>query len=173
MLVFLLVAPACDSDKKPQTDPEADKKANEEAEEAKRIEQRRLEREAKAEAEKKEAEEKVATIEALCVVPEGAKLPKKIDEACTAAADAQIEFLKKQYADEPDKLAGVEKNAAMQKANMLKMCSSVEVAVGLQNAFENAPMGYGGSMNDIMATCIRKLGSPAAGGGAAVPPKPG
>ena len=171
LAVSWLVPAACDS--KEQPNPQADQKAAEEAEMAKRIEERRLEREAKAAAEKKAAEETKATIESLCVVPEDAKKPKNVEAACKAAADAQIEFLKRQYAEEPDKLAGVEKNAALQKANLMKMCTSTDVALGLENAFENAPMGYGSSMNDIIATCMQQLGRPSAGAaGAAVPPKP-
>ncbi|MEM9454731.1 MAG: hypothetical protein AAGF11_11165 [Myxococcota bacterium] len=175
VLALLLLAPACDSADKPKKadDAEAKKKA-EEDETAKRIEQRRKDREAKAAAEKKAAEDKQKQIEALCVVPEGVKKPKKLDKACDALAEAQIEFLKRQYADSPDKLAGVEKNAAMQKANIIKMCSSMDLALGLKNAFDNAPMGYGESMNDMIAACIKKLAPVApAGGGAAVPKKPG
>lgn len=172
-LALLLAVPACDSGKKEKKpDADAKKKADEEAETEKRIAERKKAREAKAAAEKKAAEDRKKKIEELCVVPEDAKKPKKLDAACNALADAQIEFLKREYADNPDKLAGVEKNAPMQKANILKMCSSMDVAVGLKHAFDNAPKGYGESMNDIIATCMQKLGPaappPGAGG---VPPK--
>jgi len=170
LLAIALVAPACDSKKEPKKDDAAEKKAAEEAESEKRIAARKAEREGKAAAEKKEAEDKQKMLETLCVVPEDVKKPKKLDAACNATADAQIEFLKRQYAEDPGKLAGVEKNAPMQKANLIKMCSSMDVALGLKNAFDNAPLGYGGLMNDLMGTCMRKLGT-APEGGAAVPAK--
>ena len=173
-LSVLLLVPACDSGKKTDAKPddEAAKKAEEEAAEAKRIEERRKEREAKVAAEKQAEEERVKKIAELCVVPEDAKRPKKLDAACEATAEAQLEFLRRQYADDPAKLEGVEKNAPMQKANLIKMCSSMDVALGLKNAFDNAPEGYGESMNDIMATCLRQLGNPSEMK-AAVPGKPG
>lgn len=175
LFALLLVAPACDTDKKDKkVDDAAAKKANEEAEEAKRIEQRRQEREAKAAAEKKAEEDRQAAIEALCVVPEDAKKPKKLAQACEAAGDAQIEFLKRAFADQPEKLEGVEKNAAMQKAQLLKSCSTMEVALGLKNAFDNAPKDYGPWISGIIGTCVQKLGpsTPPPGAGGAVPPKP-
>lgn len=173
VLALLLVVPGCDSGKKEKKpDDAAAKQAAEQADSDKRIEERRKAREAKAAKEKADAEEKQKTIEALCVVPEGVKKPKKLDAACEALATAQIDFLKRQYAEEPAKLAGVEKNAPMQKANILKMCSSMDVAVGLKNAFDSAPMGYGESMNDMIAACMKKLGPSAPPPGAgAVPPK--
>ena len=85
IVALLLVAPACDSNKKsPKPDAEAEKKAAEEAEEAKRLEQRRQEREAKAAAEKQAEEDRQKKIDELCVVPEGVKKPKKLGDACEA-----------------------------------------------------------------------------------------
>lgn len=173
LLALLFVAPACDSSKPKKTEDAAAKKAaDEEAEKEKRIEQRRKDREAKAAAEKQAAEDQKKAIDALCVVPEGVKKPKKLDQACAAAGDAQIEFLKRAFADKPEKLAGVEKNAAMQKAQLLKSCGSIDVALGLKNAFDNAPKEYGPAISDIIGTCVGKLGpaAPPAGAGA-VPPK--
>lgn len=176
VFALLLVAPACDSAEKPKKvdDAEAKKKA-EEDETAKRIEQRRKDREAKAAAEKKAEEEKQKAIEALCVVPEGVKKPKKLGKACEAAGEAQIAFLERAFADDPGKLAGVEKNAAMQKAQLLKSCSNMDVALGLKNAFDNAPKEYGPAISDIIRTCVGALGpaTPPPGAGGAVPKKPG
>lgn len=171
----LLMATACDSGKKaePKADDAAAKQAAEEAEAAKRIEERRKEREAKATAEAKAEQERNDTIAGLCVVPEDVKKPKKLDAACDAMAEAQLEFLRRQYAGDADKLAGVEKNAPMQKANVIKMCSSMDVALGLKNAFDNAPMGYGEYLNDIIATCMQKLGKPSDAAAAVPAKKPG
>ncbi|MCX4243759.1 hypothetical protein [Paraliomyxa miuraensis] len=173
-LLALLLVTACDSGKK-KTEPNPDeaKKATEDEEAAKRIEARRLEREAKEAAKVKEEEERKVKMAELCVVPEDAKKPKKLDAACDAAAEAQLEFLRRQYAEEPAKLEGVEKNAPMQKANLIKMCSSFEVALGLKNAFDNAPMGYGEHLNDLIATCMQKLGKPSDASAAVPMKKPG
>ncbi len=171
-LLALLLLTACDSKSEPKENPEAAKKAEEEAAEAKRIEERGKKREAEAAAKVKAEEDRTAKMGELCVVPEDAKPPKKLDAACEAMADAQIEFLRRQYADDAGKLAGVETNAPMQRANIIKMCSSMEVAMGLKNAFDNAPEGYGEHLNDLIAVCIQKLGKPSdAGAAAAVPAK--
>lgn len=164
LVLLLAMAPVgCDSGKKSDTkqDDAAAKQAEEEAEAAKRIEERRKEREAKAAADKKAEEDRIKTIEGLCVVPEDAKKPKKLDQACQAMADAQIEFLKRQYADDPEKAAGVDGKADLMKAHMLKMCTSFDIALGLKNAFDNAPEGYAEHMNDIVGTCMQQLGNPA------------
>jgi hypothetical protein len=174
-LLALLLVTACDSDSKPKQNPDdaAAKKAADEAEETKRIAERAKKREAEALAKVKAEEDRKAKMAELCVVPEDAKKPKKLDAACDAMAAAQIDFLRRQYADDPDKLAGVEKNAPMQKANIIKMCSSMDVALGLQNAFVNAPMGYGEYLNDLIATCMQKLGKPDPAGAAVPAKKPG
>lgn len=170
-LLALLVLPACDSGgKKKEANPDAAKAAAEAKAEEDRIAERKKQREAKAAAAKKAEEDKKKVIEELCVVPPDANKPKKLDQACDALANAQSDFLARQYADDKDALAKLEKNAPMQKQNMLRMCTSMDVAVGLKNAFDNAPMGMAKDMNDIIATCMQKLG-PAQGGGAAVPQK--
>lgn len=170
-LLALLLVTACDSGTKPKQNPEAAKQAEEEAASAKRIEERAKKREAEAAAKVKAEEDRTAKMAELCVVPEDAKPPKKLEAACDAMAEAQIEFLRRQYADDAGKLAGVEKNAAMQKANIIKMCSSMEIAMGLKNAFDNAPLGYGEHLNDLIAACMGKLGKPSDAGTAAVPAK--
>lgn len=162
-LLALLLVPACDSSKKSDSkaDDAAAKKAEEDAEAAKRVEERRKEREAKAAAEKQAEEDRKKTIEGLCVVPEDAKKPKKLEDACQAMADAQIAFLEKQYKDNPEKAAGVGEKSALMKAHMMKMCTSFDIALGLKNAFDNAPEGYAEHMNDIVSTCMMQLGNPA------------
>lgn len=171
-LLALLLVTACDSSSKPKENPEAAKKAEEEAAEQKRIEERGKKREADAAAKVKAEEDRKAKMAELCVVPEDAKPPKKLDAACDAMAEAQLAFLRRQYASEPGKLEGVEKNATMQKANIIKLCSSMDVAMGLKNAFDNAPDGYGEHLNDLIATCIQTLGKPSdEAAGAAVPAK--
>ena len=174
ILLSLLFVTACDTSKKKEGPSEEEAKAAaEQAETDKRIEERRKAREAEDAAKKKAEEDRNTMIkEELCVVPEDAKPPKKLDDACNAMADAQIDFLRRQYASDPDKLAGVEKNAAMQKANIIKMCASMEIALGLKNAFDKAPEGYGEYMNDIVSVCMQQLaGGPPPAGAAAVPAK--
>lgn len=174
-LLAVLLLFACDSKEKSKAGPgdAAAKQKADEAESAKKIEERRKKREDEAAAKVKAEEDRKAKMDELCVVPEGAKKPKKLDAACDAMAEAQIAFLRRQYADDPNKLAGVEKNAPMQKANIIKMCSSMDVALGLQNAFDNAPMGYGEHLNDLIAACMQKLGKPDAAATAIPAKKPG
>jgi hypothetical protein len=169
----LLLLTACDSGSKPKQSPDdaAAKKAASEAEDAKKIEERRKKREEEAAAKAKADEERKQQIEALCVVPPDVKKPKKLDKACEDLAQAQMDFFARQYAAEPETLEKMKATAPLQKANILKMCSSMDVALGLKHAFDTAPMGFASSTNDLIATCLQKLGQPEAGGGA-VPGKP-
>ena len=84
LLALLMATTACDSGKKEAPDKAQAKAAEDKAAEAKRIEERRKAREAKAAAKKKAEEDKKKTIEGLCVIPEDAKKPKKLSEACEA-----------------------------------------------------------------------------------------
>lgn len=172
-VIALVLAVACDSksETKPSTDDLAAKKAAEDEENAKKVEERRKKREAEEAAKVKAEEERKQQIEALCVVPEDAKKPKKLDKACEDLAQAQMDFFARQYAEEPETLEKMKATAPLQKANILKMCTSMDVAVGLKHAFDNAPLGFASSTNDIIATCIQKLGSGAPAGDAALPGK--
>jgi len=175
-LALLLVLPtvsACDSSKESKASPDdaAAKKAAEEDEAAKKVEERRKKREAEEAAKKKAEEDRKAQIEALCVIPKDAKKPKKLDKACEDLAKAQMSFFERQYADDPTALERMKASAPLQKANMMKMCTSMDIAVGLKHAFDNAPPGMASATNDLIATCIQKFGQPQAGE-SAVPGKP-
>lgn len=171
-LLVLLMMPACDSGEKPKANPDEAKQAADEKATEDGIAKRKQEREAKAAAEKKAAEDKKKLIDELCVVPADAKPPKKLDQACEALAAAQGEFFARQYADDPESAAKLEKSAPMQKQNILRMCTSMDFALGLKNAFDKAPLGMAKDINDIISVCTVKF-APAGGGAAAVPPKPG
>ena len=170
----LLLVVACDSsksDSKPSADDLAAKKAAEEEADAKKVEERKKKREEEAAAKAKADEERKAAIEALCVVPKDAKKPKKLDKACEDLAQAQMDFFARQYEKEPETLEKMKATAPLQRANMMKVCTSMDVAVGLKHAFDNAPLGFAESTNDLIATCIQKLGAGAPAGDAAMPDK--
>jgi hypothetical protein len=95
----------------------------------------------------------------LCVVPDGVTMPTTLDAACEAMAEAKLAYLRSEFADDPGKLAGIEKYASMEKANMRRVCSSMDVALGIKHAFDHAPRGYGPYINDIIASCLTKLDS--------------
>jgi len=173
-LAVLLVI-ACDSSSKGEAKPGADelaaKKAAEEAEGAKKVEERKKKREEEDAAKAKAAEERKAAIDALCVVPKDAKKPKKLDKACEDLAKAQQDYFARQYEKDPETLEKMKATAPLQRANMMKMCTSMDVAVGLKHAFDTAPVGFVDSTNDIIATCIQKLGEGAPAGDASLPGK--
>lgn len=173
-LLALLLAVACDSSKnesKPSADDLAAKKAADADADAKKVEERRKKREEEAAAKTKAEAERKQQIEALCVLPKDAKKPKKLDKACEELAQAQMDFFARQYAQEPETLEKMKATAPLQKANMLKMCTSMDVAVGLKHAFDTAPLGFVSSTNDLIATCVQKLGAGAPAGDAALPGK--
>jgi hypothetical protein len=173
----LLFVVACDSSSKSESKPSADdlaaKKAAEDEAAAKKVEERKKKREEEDAAKAKAAEERKAAIDALCVVPKDAKKPKKLDKACEDTAKAQQDYFARQYEKEPETLEKMKATAPLQRANIIKMCTSMDVAVGLKHAFDNAPVGFVDSTNDIIATCIQKLGSEPAGDAALPGKKPG
>ena len=173
-LLALLLAVACDSSKtdgKPSADDLAAKKAADSDADAKKVEERRKKREEEAAAKVKADEERKQQIEALCVLPKDVKKPKKLDKACEELAQAQMDYFARQYAQEPETLEKMKATAPLQKANMLKLCSSIDVAVGLKHAFDTAPVGFVSSTNDLIATCVQKLGAGAPAGDAGLPGK--
>jgi predicted lipid-binding transport protein (Tim44 family) len=174
-LLALLLVTACDSgEKKPKAESPEDldaKKAAAAAEDAKNVEERRKEREAKAAAEAKAAEDLKAQIDALCVVPEGAKKPKKLGDACEAVVTAQSSFIQRAFAHDPAKLEKLKGASQMQNQMTTQMClaGNIDVAVCQKHALDSAPKELGKDLNDIMRVCVEKYG--AAPKGPAVLPK--
>jgi hypothetical protein len=175
-LLVLLLVTACDSSSdKPKEDPAAlnAKKAAADAEEAKKVEERRKEREAKAAAETKAADDLKAQIDALCVVPEGAKKPKKLGDACEAVVKAQASFIERAFSKDPAKLEKLKGASKMQTQMTMQMClaGNVDVAVCQKHALDGAPEELGKDLNDIMRVCVEKYGT-APKGPTALPGKP-
>ncbi len=173
LLALLLATAGCDSSK-PAPKPDDAKQAAEQAESDKRIEERRKKREAEAKA-KADAEAKVkAQIDALCVVPEGAKPPKKLEAACQAVVDAQMAFMERLYAEEPEVVEKFKKAAKMQNQMTMNSCTgtNIKVAMCQKAALDAAPKELRKSLPDLLRTCIEKFGAPPKGEGV-VPKKPG
>src|SRR5689334_19691738 len=98
LLPLLSTASGCDNSERNERIADVDKKPAEDAEEAKRVEERRMKREAEAKA-KADAEEQVRVeIGKIAVLP--AKKPKKLDEACQGAVDAHDRFMQRLHTGE-------------------------------------------------------------------------
>lgn len=154
---------ACDSgESKPKADPAAEAKAKEEADKKARIEERRKKREADAKAKEEEEAKRKAAIDAVLVLPE--KMPKKLDKACKAVAEAQDGFMNRLYEGET-----VEKwnNAKGTQLPMtIAQCTkqaSLEVAACQQNALTIAPPELKKELPELLRGCIDKFGKKAEG----------
>lgn len=176
LLPVLALSGGCDNSERNERIADVDKKPVEDAEEAKRVEERKLKREAEAKA-KAELEEQVRVeIGKIAVLP--AKKPKKLDEACQGAVDAHDRFMQRLHTGES--LAAW--NSA--KENELPMsfvqcaaADSIEAAICQSNALDAASPALKDHHKDIVDACIAKFAParPAAlagGGGGAIPKRP-
>ncbi|HFE46559.1 MAG TPA: hypothetical protein ENJ18_13875 [Nannocystis exedens] len=146
---------------KKQEAAEAKKKADEKSL-ADRKAKREAEQKAKEDAEKAEK----AAIDALAVLPE--TMPKKLDKACAARAQAEDDFMNKHYEGEAvekwNKAKGTQLGFA--KQSCLK-AGSLEVPACQIEALNNAPTELRKKLPDLLRACMDKFGKE----GSAAPPR--
>lgn len=173
VLASLLFIPvACDSggDAPSAEAKAAEAKAQEEAELQKRLEERRKKREAEQKAKEEEEAKKEAALDALAVLPEGVKMPKKLDKACAAVGEAQMAFFERMYEGETlEKLKSSAGTAIPMTVGTCKKSGAIEVAVCQKHALETAPPDMKQALSLILRKCIDKFGKNPGSG--AVPPQ--
>lgn len=167
--VLLSFAPACGPSGPTPAELEAQKKAAEKKKaEEDALAKRKAEREAKEQAEKDAAEALDKQIDALAVLPE--EMPKKLEDACAARAQAEDDFMNKHY--EGDALAKWNEAKGTQlgfaKQNCVKM-GKIEIPACTKNALDNAPAELKKKLPDLLKKCIDKFGGGPPPGGAAPP----
>ncbi|MBC8070089.1 MAG: hypothetical protein IAG13_17270 [Deltaproteobacteria bacterium] len=176
LLPVLVLSGGCDNSERNERIADVDKKPVEDAEEAKRIEERKIKREAEAKA-KAEAEEQVRVeIAKIAVLP--AKKPKKLDEACQGAVDAHDRFMQRLHTGES--LAAWNSTKENELPMSFVQCAaadSIEAAICQSNALDAASPALKDHHKDIVDACIAKFAParPAAlagGGGGAIPKRP-
>ena len=179
LALLLAFSGACDSgpseEEKKAADEAAAKKAAEEKEKeeaiAKRAEKRKQEKEAK---EAEEAKIKAA-VEAVAVIPEGAKLPKDLGKACDAVAEAHDGFVKRQYEGEEflEKWEGGLKGTQLPMTKVqCNQGNSIKIAVCQKNALDNAGPELKEQIPDLYRTCVDKYADKGGDAGA-IKAKPG
>jgi hypothetical protein len=171
------LAIGCDSSPAPSDAAAAAAKADkekEDAEAAKRTEEFRKKREAE-EQKKKEAEEaKAAAFDAVCVVPEGAKKPKKLAQACQAVVDAHDGFMQRHYAGDTETLEKWNAAKGTQVPFTLATCNktgSLEAAMCQKHALDTAPAELKEDAPELLRRCIDKYAGGRAAKGPALPVK--
>jgi hypothetical protein len=140
---------------------EADKKAEAEKLAEARREEIRKEREAKAAAEQKAADDRQAELDRLCVVPEGAALPNKLGDACTAVAESYDAFTRRHFADDADTLAKWDEGKEGQMQFTITTCKkagSLEAAVCAEHALDEASAALREAAPEILRICMDKYG---------------
>jgi hypothetical protein len=175
VVLALSLLAACDNSGRNERIADVDKKPVEDADEAKRVEQRKQKRIADEQA-KSEAEELVRVeIAKIAVLP--AKLPKKLDEACQSASDAHDRFMQRTLAGE--ELAGWNAKKENELPMSFVQCASadsIEAASCQASALDAASPALKAHYKDIVDACISKF-APArpsemvGGGGGAIPKK--
>jgi hypothetical protein len=168
VLCPLLAAAGCDSAAAPKVDPAVETKAKEDADAKARIEKRKQEREAKEAAAVKEKEDIKVKLEEVTVIPEGAKMPKKLADACEQVVQAQSGFMKKFHPQ-------VQEDALTTQLGMLrKQClelTEVKVVMCQKYALEATTELLAKSINEYLPICMNKYGGGAKGEAPKVPPK--
>jgi hypothetical protein len=158
-LALLLSIPACDSKPTPTTE-KADEKKSEEADLKARLEKRAADRKAKEEADKKAEEDLAAKVKEVSVIPEGAKLPKKIAQACEQVGEAQTAFMKKFHADVPEDAVFTQVGLIKKQCNSLE---KVEIAMCWKFALDATTEELKGAINEYLKVCMEKYGGGAPG----------
>ena len=162
LLSGALVIPACDSDNdKPEVDPLAEKKAKEEAEMQAAIERRKQERLQKEEEEKRKEEEIKQKIQEITVIPEDAKLPKKVKAACEEVVQAQEAFMKKFHPQVDDAALTTQLGMLRKQCNEMK---DIKVSMCQKYALEVTTEDLKTAINEYLPACMEKYGPQAAKG---------
>jgi hypothetical protein len=173
LVASLLLAPiGCDSgggaDSK--ADAKLDAKAQEEAELQKRLEERRKKREEEQKAKEEAAAKKEAQLDAVAIVPEGAKLPKDLAKACDEVGKAQMAFFERNYEGETlEKLKASSGTAIPMTVGTCKKSGSIEAAVCQVHALNTAPPEMKEDLSLLLRKCLDKFGKNP--GSSAVPPQ--
>ncbi|MBC8073372.1 MAG: hypothetical protein IAG13_33945 [Deltaproteobacteria bacterium] len=157
LALFALLSFACDSTPAPaKADPAVEAKAKEDAEAKARLEKRKADREAKAAAEEQGKKDVAAAIEKVSVIPEGTKLPKKIDEACDGVAEAQRGFMKKFHPDTPEEALSTQIGLIKKQCMEMK---DIKVATCQKFALQATTDQLKGAINEYLPACMAKYPS--------------
>lgn len=151
-LCIALLGFACDSGE-PAPDPAEAKASNEAAERDAALEKRKQERLAKEAEEEAKAALIVKRIEEVTVIPEGTKLPKKIEEACDGVVAAQEAFMKKFHGDTPAEAL------TTQLGMLKKQCiegGNIEIAMCQKFALEATDELLAPKINEYLPACMGK-----------------
>ncbi len=167
-LSFALLSTAC-GPSGPSPEEVAAKKAKEDEKKAKddALAARKAKREAEEKAKKDAAEAELAAIAALATLP--AEMPKKLEKACDARAQAEDDFMAKHY--DGDALAKWNGAKSSQLGFAKQSCikaGSLEVPACQIEAMKNAPEEMRKKLPDLLKACMDKFGGGAEG--SATPP---
>ncbi len=151
-----LALSGCDSGTPaPQPNAAAADQAKEDAELEARLEARKKERLAKSEEEKRKQEEIAQKIAEITVIPDDAKIPKKVADACEQVVEAQKGFMKKFHSQ-------VEEAALTTQLGMLrKQCNEMndpKVAMCQKYALDATTEELQKSINEYLPKCMEKYG---------------
>jgi hypothetical protein len=153
-LALLLCLPACDSSPSPAA-AKAEEKKSDDAELKARLEKRAADRKAKEEADKKAEEDRVARVKEVTTIPEGAKMPKKMAQACEEVGAAQTAFMKKFHSEVPEDAVFTQVGLIKKQCNGLE---KIEVAMCWKFALDATTDELKEAINDYLKVCLEKYG---------------
>ena len=161
---LLLPALACDKAEEKKED-KAPEKTDEEKLAEERVAKKRAEREAKEKADKEAAEAKAKTLDEICVLPDPKEMPKNLEKACKAVAQANDDFMNRLY--EGDAVTRWNEAKGTQLPMTEGQCTttgSIEVAACQVNALNQAPSELRKKLPDLLKACMEKFGGDAPAG---------
>jgi len=149
---------ACDGgDSKPRADPAAAARAKEKAERDEVRDELRKKREAEQKAKEEAEAAKKAAIAKVLVLPE--EMPKKLDKACAAVAEAHDGFMNRMFEDETTEKWNQAKGTQLPMT--VSQCTkegSLEVAACQANALNTAPQELAKELPELLRGCIDEFG---------------
>lgn len=169
LLCAALIVPAlAGCDKKEEAPAKTDEKTAQEKEVEERLAKKRAEREAKEKAAKEAEEKKQAMIAEIAVLPEEGEMPKDIEKACKAVAQANDDFMNRLYEGDAIERWNEAKGTQLPMTEaQCKKSGSIEVAACQVNAMNKAGPELKKALPDLLRACIEKFGAGAEGGEAA------
>jgi len=153
----LVAALGCDNKARNEEIANVEKKDAEDPELEKAMAERKAKREAEEKAKLAAAEAKRTAIDKIAVAP--AKLPKKMEDACNAVAEAQDRFMQRMFTGEVlEKWTAAKDTQLPMTIVQCVSAGSLEVAGCQVSALDAAPPELKEDLSEILKVCIDKYG---------------
>lgn len=164
----MILATACGGEKGPSPEQKAaaEAEAAKKQEEEEALAKRKAEREAKQKAEKEAKAKFDSALDAVALIPEGAKVTGDLVKACDEMAAAQDAFMQRLQTGDALEQWNAKKEEKMPMTKIkCTQGNSPKIAACVKNGLDNAPAELKDAFDDIFNRCVDKYRSKSGGAG--------